>query len=358
MAKAKCSCGCKIGTRRTKKLLRNNVALVLDDSGSMGSIARTAEGVFNSWLARMKAEAISKGQETNISIITFGQKIDVKSAHQPSAHVRPIAHYYPRQGRTALFEGVDKSIDVLSEAVELRQYDDSYLVLVVTDGEENMATTSYINKVVRRIKNKQGEGNWTFVFMLPPGSRIHFCSKNGIPTDNAIEWEQSERGVREVEVHTSTGLTNYYDSRAKGSRSVANFFVQPDLSKVKSTDIKRKLDDVTRYCHQFEVIKEEVIKDFVEKKTKYPYVIGTAYYQLMKPEKVQATKDVLIIEKGKPQIWGGPSARTMIGLPANQDAKVDPYNLSKYEVYIKSTSVNRKLPRGTKVIVVDHIPIY
>jgi len=99
--------------------------------------------------------------------------------------------------------------------------------------------------------------------------------------------------------------------------------------------------------------KEEVIKDFVEKKTRRPYVIGTAYYQLMKTEKVQAGKGVILVEKGKPQVWAGQAARAMIGLPAGSDAKVEPGNHANYDIYVQSTSVNRKLPRGTKLIVVD-----
>jgi hypothetical protein len=47
----------------------------------------------------------------------------------------------------------------------------------------------------------------------------------------------------------------------------------------------------------------------------------------------------------------------MIGLPANADAKVEPGNHANYDIFVQSTSVNRKLPRGTKLIVVDHIVV-
>jgi len=57
------------------------------------------------------------------------------------------------------------------------------------------------------------------------------------------------------------------------------------------------------------------------------------------------------MEKDKKYIYGGSEARNLIGLPDNQYAKVDPYNLSNLKVFIRSDSVNRKLVRGTEIIV-------
>lgn len=75
----------------------------------------------------------------------------------------------------------------------------------------------------------------------------------------------------------------------------------------------------------------------------------------MKPEKVQGSKKVLLVEKGKPEVWAGSQARQMIGLPIAADAKVEPGNHANYDIFVQSTSVNRKLPRGTKIIVLDNI---
>jgi hypothetical protein len=37
-------------------------------------------------------------------------------------------------------------------------------------------------------------------------------------------------------------------------------------------------------------------------------------------------------------------------MPASGHVKLDPHNLSKYEVYIESRSVNRLLVRGSRVL--------
>ena len=337
--------------------LRNNVALVLDDSGSMANVHQKAQQIFNKWIADIKSEAALKAQETNVTLVYFGRDVKVKYAHSPVKHLQPIDNYSPRQSSTALFDGVTRAIEELGGVAPLKKYDDSFLVIVVTDGEENSSHSHNIISIAQKIKDKQGEGNWTFVFVLPPQARNDFCQRYDIPTDNVIEWEQTEASMHNVEVMTTSGIASYYNSRASGARSVCKFFVQPNLSQVKPTEIERKLDDVSSFCHQFTLAKEEVIKDFVEKKTKRPYVIGTAYYQLMKNEKVQSGKSVLLVEKGKSQVWSGPQARSLIGLPANAEARVEPGNHANYDIYIQSNSVNRKLPRGTKLIVVDHIVV-
>lgn len=337
----------------TKKLLRNNVALVLDDSGSMLTISKAAQKAFNKALEDLKRESTEKDQKTNVSIIYFGRTVDIKDQFIDVHGVKPITYYNPRQTSTALFDGVFEAVAILDDVVELKTYDDSYLVLVVTDGEENHSKIENISNAPKMLYDKQEHGNWTFVFMVPRGCRDVFCRAYNIPTDNVLEWDQTDYGTQCLSESLSAGLAGYYDSRSIGVRSVQNFFVQPDLSKVNTKQIKKKLIDISGRCKQYTLAKEASIKEFVEEKTKRPYVLGTAYYQLMKTEKVQAKKKVLLVEKGKTAVWAGKAAREMIGLPDGADAKVEPGNHANYDIYIESRSVNRKLPRGTKLIVVE-----
>lgn len=334
-----------------KKVLRNNIALVLDDSGSMAGVARHALKVFNGWIDDVKRDADKFNQLTDVSLLFFGSQIQPKLVHCPHTQLQHISRYNPRQGSTRLFDGVDEAMDILDDTIPDRRYDDSFLVIVITDGEEN-ASRKCISTIVQRMKYKQGLDNWTFVFMVPPGHRDKFCRDYAVSKDNVIEWKQTEEGIREVGLSTSAGFSHYYASRAAGQRSVQNFFVTTDLSSVTPSQVYRKLTDISADCKVFTVPKEAVIRDFVEQKTKRPYVVGSTYYQLMKPEKVQLNKGVLIMEKGKSYIWSGNQARQLIGLPPGADAKVDPGNHANYDVFVQSTSVNRKLPRGTKVIVV------
>jgi hypothetical protein len=55
----------------------------------------------------------------------------------------------------------------------------------------------------------------------------------------------------------------------------------------------------------------------------------------------------VILDKNTNALYGGIQARQLI---VNQSFKIKPGNLANYEIYIKSTSVNRKLIPGTKVL--------
>ena len=146
-------------------------------------------------------------------------------------------------------------------------------------------------------------------------------------------------------------MSNYYQAKASGAHAVKSFFkMTTDLSKVEAQDVYKTLADISNNFRILKVVQEKSVKEFVEEKTGKPYIIGSAFYQLMKPEVVQTTKQVLIMEKGKKTVWGGSEARKLIGLPNDKNAKVNPGNHSNFDIFVQSTSVNRKLPRGTSLL--------
>jgi hypothetical protein len=186
---------------------------------------------------------------------------------------------------------------------------------------------------------------------VPPGHANNLVVRYNLFTDNVQEWTNDIRGLKQAEELTNDGLTNYYASRASGQSATRNFFKPIDLSNVKTRDLNTKLDEVSTDCLIIQVDKEEQIREFVERKIKKEYQIGTAHYMLTKKEKIQNNKSILILDKKTGHIYGGRKARTLIGIPEGQAGTIEPFNLTDKEVYVKSTSVNRKLVRGSKLIV-------
>jgi hypothetical protein len=92
------------------------------------------------------------------------------------------------------------------------------------------------------------------------------------------------------------------------------------------------------------------IDEFIEAKLRRPYQLGEAYYQLMKPEIIQVRKKVAIWYNN--YVYTGKDARDLIGLP-DYDIKVKPADYPGYEIFIQSTSLNRKLIAGTRVLVLS-----
>jgi len=328
---------------------KNHIVLVVDSSGSMGIIRRQAIDAVNKQFNEIKKQSKETGQETLVTFIKFANKPEIvySNLHVDDLENLSYSDFQP-DGMTALFDAVGKAVH---EARHFSDKNTSNLILIITDGEENLSTIYSAEDVKAIIEGQTKEGNWTFAFQLPRGHAVGFSKRFGVSLDNIQEWDNTEIGTQVMSDVQTSGIANYYSARSAGNMSVDSFYTKTDLSHLKPKQIKTNLVDISNKFKMFTVDKEVPIKEFVQKKTGKDYVIGSAFYELTKTELVQPTKDVLIIEKGKSEVWGGDNARNLIGLPKNANAKVEPFNHANYQVFVNSTSVNRKLVRGTKVLV-------
>jgi hypothetical protein len=93
------------------------------------------------------------------------------------------------------------------------------------------------------------------------------------------------------------------------------------------------------------------IATFIARTTGKPYVKGTVFYQLTKTEKaVQDYKKIMIRDKHSGHIFEGAAARQMLGLPRYGDVRLIPGNTGNFDVFIQSTSSNRKVKSGSTLL--------
>ncbi len=332
--------------------LRNHIAIVLDQSGSMHGIRREVVKAFNAQVEAIKKGVADTGQETSVSLIVFANTARTIFFNADVTTLKPLTEAsYTTGGMTAMFDGVASAIDQFRGLPDANHKETSFVVIVITDGYEN-ASRTHQSTLVAALRETQQTDRWSFAFQVPKGTyKNDLIRAFGIPSDNVFEWEATVEGTQVAAVANTAGLSNFYEARTRGVTSVKNFYeVTTDLSAVASKTIHSKLDDISNNFTVYDVRQEARIDEFIEAKTKKPYVVGSGYYQLMKTEKIQQGKNVLIMEKGKKAIWGGKAARDLIGLPDDGEAKVEPGNHSNYDVFVQSKAPNRKLPRGTKVI--------
>lgn len=333
----------------------NNIVLVLDRSQSMSHLRQAAVDALNSNIDTIAREAARTGQLTNVSVYTFASDVRCVRQLQDVARITrlSVSDVYCG-GMTALFDATGVAIDDLLRVPVKNDEDVSYLVQIITDGGENASyrygsarDSSPLTKLMTRVQNTD---LWTLTFLVPSnqGGRDTLVNM-GIPPGNIAEWEQSVAGVQAYTQTNTQSFSNYFTSRASGQSSVKSFYT--DLSNLKPADVKNALQDISRNVRVLQVTREENIKDFVEQQLG-SYRPGSAFYQLMKDEKkVQLYKELLVMEKNKRQIFGGPDARQVLGIPAGQTLKIKPGNHGNFDIFVQSTSLNRKLPRGTKLLV-------
>jgi hypothetical protein len=100
-----------------------------------------------------------------------------------------------------------------------------------------------------------------------------------------------------------------------------------------------------------EVDKDATIRDFVEDNGAV-FKKGRGFYQFTKTENVQASKEVVLVDKKTGDMYSGDKAREMLGAPPGVAVRVRPGegDLKGYDAFIQSTSVNRRLVGGTKFL--------
>jgi hypothetical protein len=97
------------------------------------------------------------------------------------------------------------------------------------------------------------------------------------------------------------------------------------------------------------------IKDFVQAQG-IAFTKGCAFYQLSKTETVQDYKQIAVRDKMGGAVYSGIAARDLLGLPHHGECKLAPGQHGQYEIFVQSTSVNRKLVKGTNLMIWVGVP--
>lgn len=337
---------------------KNYIAIIRDHSQSMSTVARYATRDYNTNILALKEASQRESQDTIVSTIMCGVagewgrggKVVREVVYSNVSALREIreGNYETSGGSTPLFDSVGNAIELLSRAPDAADKDVSFLVMAITDGQDNDSPV-WRNKISAKLRELQGTDRWSFVFRVPQGYASALADM-GIPRGNILEWEQTEEGFREATVRTSAGISSYYAARGRGETSTKTFFV--DLDSVKARDLRADCKDISGEVDIWKVGKDdELIREFCERRSRKAFLKGAAFYELVKTEpKVQDYKQIAIRDRKSGKIYGGQSARQMLGLPLRGTVRLVPKNLSAYDVFVQSTSVNRKLTPHTSVL--------
>jgi len=339
-----------------QKLLVNRIAIVLDRSSSMHSLRQETVNALNANIAAIKAAAEREGQAATISLYTFSDKVTREHFNTPVEKFKPWKlEDYRTAGMTALFDGVGQAVDELRAMPDAGEENVSFVIMAITDGEANVFSRYTAATLKQLIRKCEVTDRWTFAFLVPPGQGGAFARQFAMNPGNVQEWDASVKGIKEYEAQTSGALDNYFKARSSGQRSVQRGFFT-NLADLKPADVKKELTDIKAKVKVLDVPREEDIRPFVEKELGH-YPKGQCYYELTKSETVQGYKQVLIMQKGKKAIFGGSAEemRAIIGVPDSNagSIRLKPGNHGDWDVFIQSTSVNRKLVRGTRLLVVQ-----
>lgn len=326
--------------------LINHVALVLDASWSMKGRERSVVKVTDEQIKHLALKSEELSQETRVSVYRFGEQtiecliFDMDVMRLPSASDL----YEVLYENTSLIDTTLKVQEDLSSTSQLYG-DHAFLTFVLTDGQENRSknTPAKLRGYLQNMKD-----NWSLGFLVPDSNGVAYMERLGVLRDSIAIWDtQSAAGLDVAASAIRTATDNFMTNRIAGQRGTRSVF-STGTDAVNTQTVKGSLKPVSG-LGKYEVKGEQRIDDFVSSKVGY-YNAGMAYYELTKRELIQASKQLLFLDKRTGKVYGGPEARRVVGLP-NTDTKVSPNHNPDYEIYVQSTSLNRKLKDGQKVLV-------
>lgn len=333
----------------------NHIALVLDASLSMTPFSDQLIRVADKQIQYLARRSKELDQETRITVYTFSSK-DTWSSQEPDIRcliydkdvlrMPSIAGLYKPNGATPLIDATLLALNDLEQTPE-KYGEHSFLVYVLTDGEENISRNS---ASTLQMKIDRLPDHWTLATFVPNQIGVREAKSHGFPKDNIAVWDAtSAAGINEVGERIRQATETFMVNRSKGIRSTRNLFSLnvPSVSQVTHTMGDGLHPGQYRI---YDVDETGRIDEFVERMTGRAYKLGEAYYQLMKPETIQPQKNVAILANYK--VYEGREARHLLGLP-DEHVRVAPSSFPGYDIFVQSTSVNRKLIAGTKLLILS-----
>ncbi|MGW0773635.1 vWA domain-containing protein [Streptomyces sp. NPDC002835] len=338
----------------------NHVALVLDASSSMSHLSRKVVEVADQQIAYLARRSRELDQETRVTVYVFADKVECVVYDKDVLRMPSLKQLYRAGGMTALLAAALKSQRELAQTAQLYG-DHSFLTFVLTDGQENAShrcpdapsrdPRELVTAVAGMIETQ--EDNWTLAVLVPDQMGKREAMQCGFPKENIAIWDAtSTQGLEEAGQVIRQATEKFMVGRAQGIRGSRTVFSTGAAAVNKDTIKAAGLTPVKPSAYQLiPVTRDAGIRDWVVE-CGHTYRTGGAFYQLGKSEKIQARKQIAVLEKKTDRVYAGPEARALLGLP-DSEVRVKPDHNDDFTIFVQSTSVNRKLVANTRLLLMN-----
>lgn len=331
---------------KTVKQNRNmNFCFLIDASGSMASWKKETIDSLRAQIDKMRegAKENKSINNVNVNIGTFQYSTVEFGGWESAIDFNDIdSSDYRPDGATPLNDAIMSGINQIN-AQDSKNKDINVLILI-TDGLENSSINS-VKAVSKKVREVIATDRWTIAACVPPGNS-KYMENLGIPPVCITEWTTSKEGYKHITTANTAGISYVYNNATRGITKTA--FFSPDLN-ITKTEVKRELVKVTKNFQKFNVTTRDnlMISEFFRTHTKKAYQVGNGFYQLTKKETVQDYKAIVLMDNNTGDLFSGESIRDILGIPIGGTIKLNPNFNTKWSVFVRSTSWNRKLVPGT-----------
>ena len=185
------------------------IAVILDKSGSMHSLASDTIGNFNKFLAEQKAFP----GEAVFTLAAFNSEHDLVHDFIPINDVPNLNETtYSPSGGTALLDSLGKTIDAVGKKLSAMPEEDrasKVIVLVITDGQENSSTDYTDAQVKSMVEHQQSKYSWEFMFFGASMDQIAAGHALGVSKGNTMGYVATAAGVQDLYNNISRSTSVY-----------------------------------------------------------------------------------------------------------------------------------------------------
>lgn len=244
-----------------KKVVETHYLLILDKSGSMGSVRQETINNFNEQVQTIKKlEAQYPDQKYFVSLITFSDGMEEIMMDVPASEVKELtSEDYVPGGMTALYHAMGQGISKLKDKLTPRMTDTSKIVssvvVVMTDGGENHSMMHPEKWTSERLKplveSLNKDDRWTISFLGANQDAVLTSSQVGINIGNTLNYASTTRGTSNVTKAMNATLKKRAADIAGGYSSIVGggvdntvyFSSVLDTQSLGEDDIKLKTED-------------------------------------------------------------------------------------------------------------------
>ncbi len=195
-----------------------HIAIIMDRSGSMSTIAKDMEGGLTTFIKKQQQE----DGEATITLARFDDQYDVIYDFAPLKNATDFK-LEPR-GWTALLDGMGKTFSATKEKIKAMPDEDKpekVIFIVITDGGENAskeydkATVTGMIKQLRNTNEKDENQpdldgiSWEFVFLGANQDAIQTGSSYGVSNRASMTYAATAAGSTSTFESLSLNVSNY-----------------------------------------------------------------------------------------------------------------------------------------------------
>ncbi len=188
---------------------------VLDQSGSMFDCVEATLSGLESQNKKIKAIAQEfPDQDIRVGLTVFSNEVDIRFANLPADQLPSVNQInYRPSGGTALLDGIGLSINKVDQFLE--HEGDTAIIVILTDGYENVSKFFSFAQIQELIKTKEASGKYSFSFLGATLDAVDMAEKMNIRRENSAAFAKADMQDA-VFNRVANSMVNYLERKGKG----------------------------------------------------------------------------------------------------------------------------------------------